>query len=732
MANKVQVAEGDSPTTYGKDMDGSSDSSGYKIQIHDLEGGNAESPAGNFESVPVEKRLAVEFRNVSTYVLPMFAPKESVWEKYAKGVTRVWNKSSEEDMDKKLKNYNQILHGIHGSVNPGEILALMGPSGSGKTTLLSILGGRAQKSMKVRGRVMFNGESLDKSVKRKIGFVMQDDLMYESLTVYETLYFAAMLRLPKDMAMAKKLERVDNVISSLKLDRCRSTIIGGFFRKGISGGERKRASVGHELLINPSVLFLDEPTSGLDSTTAMQLLEILRELAQGGRSIITTIHQPSSRLYQQLDKLLLLSSGHTLYYGKAYEVVSYFDELSFEIPPLMNAADFILDLASAQVSSKGRNGEDSTKYLIDCTEYFLQSHPLDGYDEKTNGQEVVDMVKAIEDGTVQVKERTVTKFTSTTTFRHFDSLVGGKDKGDRWGTNYSSQVAILFKRSLKTRRFESLGVQDIAQLLIIAILSGMFWLQAGQGNTVVDARDTIGVLFFMLMFLSFRTMFVSLFTFPAEQKMMLKERGSGMYRLSAFYVARTLSDFPTDMSTPTAFVIIVYFMAGLRYSAGAFFGIYGTLLLTMFVAQSYGLLLGSWFMNPKTSQAVATVIMLAFILTAGYFVVSIPVWISWLKYISFVYYSLGLLLYVQFDAGNAELYACFADSGSQQCQAVDVDNPESSSLCQRVDDVRNSLGIVQDITSQGEAIRNGMILLAFLIVLRIAVYYVLRSKTAGI
>eukprot|EP00889_Picochlorum_renovo_P008694 jgi/Picre1/35724/NNA_003184.t1 len=85
MANKVQLAEGDSPTTYGKDMDGSSDSSGYKIQIHDLEGGNAESPAGNFESVPVEKRLAVEFRNVSTYVLPMFAPKESVWKKYAKG-----------------------------------------------------------------------------------------------------------------------------------------------------------------------------------------------------------------------------------------------------------------------------------------------------------------------------------------------------------------------------------------------------------------------------------------------------------------------------------------------------------------------------------------------------------------------------------------------------------------------------------------------------------------------
>jgi ABC-type multidrug transport system ATPase subunit len=94
-----------------------------------------------------------------------------------------------------------------------------------------------------------------------------------------------------------------------------SVFPGGFFRRGISGGERKRVSVGHELLINPSVLLLDEPTSGLDSTTAMRLVTSLRHLAKGGRAIISTIHQPSSRLFQQLDKLLLLSEGHAMYYG---------------------------------------------------------------------------------------------------------------------------------------------------------------------------------------------------------------------------------------------------------------------------------------------------------------------------------------------------------------------------------------------------------------------------------
>jgi hypothetical protein len=91
---------------------------------------------------------------------------------------------------------------------------------------------------------------------------------------------------------------------------------GGFFRRGISGGERKRVSVGHELLINPSIILLDEPTSGLDSTTAMNLVSTLCQLAAGGRAVITTIHQPSSRLYQQLDKLLLLSDGHAMYYGE--------------------------------------------------------------------------------------------------------------------------------------------------------------------------------------------------------------------------------------------------------------------------------------------------------------------------------------------------------------------------------------------------------------------------------
>lgn len=576
--------------------------------------------------------------------------------------------------------------------------------------------------------------------------------------MYETLYYAAMLRLPRDMAKQDKLRRVNAVITSLGLDKCKDTIVGGFFRRGISGGERKRTSVGHELLINPSTLFLDEPTSGLDSTTAMHLLETLRKLAHGGRAVVTTIHQPSSRLYQQLDKLLLLSGGHVLYYGSADQAVDYFDCIGYPIPPRVNAADFLLDLASGEVSSKLRDGEHSRRHLIAITEAFLSERPLEGFDANAD-PDAMDAVKALaaegsspELHTRALKANRPVVF-STKSWKGMDSpsslgdsagstpgaaavaALGGRvgsgeysrpapmeldisaevnarsgtkgrysvfkgsksksaaslggeggDKEHRWGAPYWVQVGLLFQRSLRTRRFQTLSIQDFSQFLIIAVISGLFWLQAGKDQTLRGARDVLGVLFFMLMFLSFRSLFVSLFTFPDEQRHMLKERASGLYRLSAFYLARLLSDFPMDLSIPTGFIIIVYFMAGLRYSAAAFFGIYGTLLLSMFVAQSLGLLLGSWLMNPKTAQTVAAVLMLTIVLTGGFFVQNIPSWIGWLKWLSYIYYALGILLYVQYDGGNAVLYSCTAIDSQTQCVQTAPANPQTDPSCIPVDE----------------------------------------------
>jgi energy-coupling factor transporter ATP-binding protein EcfA2 len=152
----------------------------------------------------------------------------------------------------------------------------------------------------------------------------------------------------------EKRERVVGVINALGLDKCKNTLVGGPMRRGVSGGERKRVSVGHELLISPSIIILDEPTSGLDSTTAMSLIQTLRALARDGRTIITTIHQPSSRLFQQLDRLMLMSSGHVMYSGLGSEVGAWFELLGCKLPYGWNIADFILDLANGEFQDGAR------------------------------------------------------------------------------------------------------------------------------------------------------------------------------------------------------------------------------------------------------------------------------------------------------------------------------------------------------------------------------------------
>ncbi|KAB5544712.1 hypothetical protein DKX38_012824 [Salix brachista] len=205
------------------------------------------------------------------------------------------------------KSTRTVLNGVSGIVRPGELLAMLGPSGSGKTTLLTALAGRL--SGKVSGTITYNDQPFSSSTKRKTGFVTQDDVLYPHLTVLETLTYAALLRLPKKLTEEEKIEQAEWIITELGLSRCRHSVVGGPLFRGISGGERKRVSIGHEMLVNPSLLLLDEPTSGLDSTTSQRIVATLRGLARGGRTVITTIHQPSSRLYMMFDKVVVLSEG---------------------------------------------------------------------------------------------------------------------------------------------------------------------------------------------------------------------------------------------------------------------------------------------------------------------------------------------------------------------------------------------------------------------------------------
>ena len=247
---------------------------------------------------------------------------------------------------KKSKNSEEkmILKGITGMVQPGEVLAMLGPSGSGKTTLLTALGGRL--GGRLAGTITYNGKPFSNAMKRNTGFVTQDDVLYPHLTVTETLVFTALLRLPNGLSKEEKIQHAEAVITQLGLTKCNNSIVGGERLRGISGGERKRVSIGQEMLINPSLLFLDEPTSGLDSTTAQRIVSTLWELSNGGRTVVMTIHQPSSRLFYMFHKVLLLSEGNPLYFGRGSEAVDYFSSIGYSPMVVMNPADFLLDLAN--------------------------------------------------------------------------------------------------------------------------------------------------------------------------------------------------------------------------------------------------------------------------------------------------------------------------------------------------------------------------------------------------
>lgn len=245
-----------------------------------------------------------------------------------------------------------ILSGITGMVSPGEVLAILGPSGSGKSTLLNALAGRLYHpggGGRLTGTVLANNRKQPtKQIARRTGFVTQDDILYPHLTVRETLIFCSLLRLPNSLSKQEKISAAESVISELGLVKCENTIVGsstGIVR-GVSGGERKRVNIAHEMLINPSLLILDEPTSGLDSTAAYRLISTLGSLAQKGKTVVTSVHQPSSRVYQMFDSVLVLSEGKCLYFGKANQAMNYFDSIGFSPSFPMNPADFLLDLAN--------------------------------------------------------------------------------------------------------------------------------------------------------------------------------------------------------------------------------------------------------------------------------------------------------------------------------------------------------------------------------------------------
>ena len=213
-----------------------------------------------------------------------------------------------------------LLHNLSGAITGG-LWAVMGPSGSGKSTLLNTLACRLDVNTVVQGEMRLNGAQYNNAeLKRLSGYVMQDDMLNGYLSVEETLMYTAELRLPREFTYKQRRERVEEVITDLGLTHVRKAIIGLRTKQGISGSERKRLCVGMQLLNRPQLLFLDEPTTGLDSVTALDLLHTLHALAHGRSqdkavTVVCSIHQPQSKIFDLFDSIILLKRGNIMYQG---------------------------------------------------------------------------------------------------------------------------------------------------------------------------------------------------------------------------------------------------------------------------------------------------------------------------------------------------------------------------------------------------------------------------------
>jgi ABC-type multidrug transport system ATPase subunit/pSer/pThr/pTyr-binding forkhead associated (FHA) protein len=226
-----------------------------------------------------------------------------------------------------------LIEDISLTIFPGELVGLMGPSGAGKTTLMSALNGY---TLPAKGEVLLNGHSLYEHYPRFapfLGYVPQDDIIHRSLTVGQALYYTARLRLPSDYRKADIMARVRQVLQELGLEGVEDVLVGSPEKRGISGGQRKRVNLAMELLTDPLVLYLDEPTSGLSSEDALLVVRLLRRLADAGRTILLTIHQPGPEVFRLLDNVVVVARdagkpqpGRLVYFGPAYpDAVRFFN-----------------------------------------------------------------------------------------------------------------------------------------------------------------------------------------------------------------------------------------------------------------------------------------------------------------------------------------------------------------------------------------------------------------------
>ena len=554
-----------------------------------------------------------------------------------------------------------ILSKATGIARPGRVLVIMGPSGAGKTAYLNSLAGKQSAT----GELTLNGDPFKAEHTRFGGFMFQEEMFQEGLSVREHLRFQAALRMPASVSASQRLARVETTIAELGLTTCSDTLIGKI-GGGISGGERKRLSFASEVLMDPSILFVDEPTSGLDSAMAENVMHYLQKLARDRvpRTVIATIHQPSRALYDLFDDLCLLHDGRTAFFGRAADApLEHFARQGYECPMDCNPPDHFMRL----LGTEGGTADEGVK----AANRARTAQLCDAWDE-------TGVLLSVEEGS--------------------PSGGAGAQGGDgpilRSDSNYDASFCVQFtsllKRELTTRKRSKLMFKAVVgRTIFMTLLVGLIWFQnLGTGNDQEGVQSIFGCLQMIAINAYMTSGFGLTQELPAQLAPTLREHKAGMYSIGSWFASRTLSDMPFETVFPLISAAGYWLLVGFRPEFARSVNFALLMIATSWNANAFGIFAGALGGTADSAFGIFGAFVFPCIIFSGFLITgdAIPVFFRWIEWISPFKYIFTLMNINQWD-GYGALGECFCADGSiptacsDAVEAVDDCVPHTVRVC---------------------------------------------------
>ncbi|XP_043650264.1 protein scarlet [Drosophila teissieri] len=604
-----------------------------RVELHELQ----MMPVGSTIEVPsLDSTPKLSKRNSSERSLPLRS--YSKWSPTEQGATLVWRDLCVyTNVGGSGQRMKRIINNSTGAIQPGTLMALMGSSGSGKTTLMSTLAFRQPAGTVVQGDILINGRRIGPFMHRISGYVYQDDLFLGTLTVLEHLNFMAHLRLDRRVSKEERRLIINELLERTGLLSAAHTRIGsGDDKKVLSGGERKRLAFAVELLNNPVILFCDEPTTGLDSYSAQQLVATLYELAQKGTTILCTIHQPSSQLFDNFNNVMLLADGRVAFTGSPQHALSFFANHGYYCPEAYNPADFLIGVLATDPGYE-QASQRSAQHL--CDQFAVSS-----------AAKQRDMLVNLEIHMAQSGN-----FPFDTEVESF--------RGVAW---YKRFHVVWLRASLTLLRDPTIQWLRFVQKIAMAFIIGACFAGTTEPSQL-GVQAVQGALFIMISENTYHPMYSVLNLFPQGFPLFMRETRSGLYSTGQYYAANILALLPGMIIEPLIFVVICYWLTGLRSTFYAFGVTAMCVVLVMNVATACGCFFSTAFNSVPLAMAYLVPLDYIFMITSGIFIQvnSLPVAFWWTQFLSWMLYANEAMTAAQWS--GVQNITCFQESADLPC-----------------------------------------------------------------